>query len=198
MKKNLVTLSLLGFSTVTLASSLNLFSQPNANSTILGQAPEQDISLVNPLQIQGDWVKVKDQKNQDVWVSITPKLSQEIAQERAKIRNQYIQDQLQRFDQVKTQMMQQYNLMSNQMQQQWEALQAQFENDANSTVQNTKNNEVKRQFSSINIQYDGNGKNATVTKEWLDSNGKIQKETKTVPVDQLHELNFSESSDINQ
>ncbi len=212
MKKILIALGLLAATGSAFAASYQVYSQPNANSKVLGKISDQSADQYIQFYKQGNWVKIADTQTGAVgWVNVAGTSTQASAQNsQAQRAAQYqqaynlIQAQQQQLEAQRKTFEQNYQQAAQQLSQRMQALQQQVSAENQATVnrvnQTNANNkalnpagstQTQKSFNALSIQTNKDGKTATVTKEWLGQDGKMHKSVKQVPLSQLQSMQLS-------
>ncbi|WP_119328114.1 SH3 domain-containing protein [Cysteiniphilum halobium] len=211
MKKLLLSLGLIAASSAAFAATYQVYNEPNTNAKVVSQLTDQNQNQYIQFYQQGNWIKVADtQTGQVGWVNTAQikhaqmqtqyqqavnalNMQQKQLEEQRKAFEQRYQQAAQNIQHQMQQLQQQMKQASSQNTQAQKAVQPVQNNiPANASGDNTKNtNQVQRSFHAVSIQTNKDGKTATVTREWLGKDGKMQKEVKQVPVSELQKMSLN-------
>ena len=188
MKKTLLTLGLIALTSSAFATSYQVYSQPNQKSNVIGNISDQNNQEYIKIYQKNNWIKVGNTNTGNIgWVNIgqnADKQSQIQYQNMLNSLNQQyqqLQAEKQAFDHA-------YQTKIEQLQYKVNALQNKINNNQQNSESTQSNPQVHRYFKSVNVQTNQDGKTATVTKQWLGTDGKIHKESKQIPVADLQNM----------
>ncbi|WP_192484364.1 MULTISPECIES: hypothetical protein [Cysteiniphilum] len=210
MKKLLLSLGLIATSSAAFAATYQVYNEPNTNAKVVSELTDQNQNQYIQFFQKDNWIKVADtQTGQVGWVNTAQV-------KHAQMQTQYQQAvnalnmQQKQLEAERQAFEQRYQQAAHNLQQQMQQLkqqmsQAQSQNaPAQAAVQpapktlasnaspNANNaNQMQRSFNSVSIQTNQDGKTATVTREWLGKDGKVQKEVKKVPVSELQKMSLN-------
>ncbi|WP_440616101.1 hypothetical protein [Cysteiniphilum sp. 6C5] len=209
MKKLLLSLGLIAVSSAAFAATYQVYNEPTTNAKVVSELTDQNQNQYIQFFQKGDWIKVADTKTGQVgWVNTAQV-------KHAQMQTQYQQAvnalnmQQKQLNAERQAFEQRYQQAAHKLQQQMQQLkqqmgQAQSQNvptqaaaqPAQKTVvsnasPNANANQMQRSFNAVSIQTNQDGKTATVTREWLGKDGKMQKEVKQVPVSELQKMSLN-------
>lgn len=209
MKKLLLSLGLIAASSAAFSATYQVYNEPNTNAKVVSELTDQNQNQYIQFFQKGNWIKVADtQTGQVGWVNtgqvrhaqMQTQYQQAVnalnmQQKQLEAERQAFEQRYQRAAQNLQQQMQQLKQQMSQAQSQNAPAQA-----APKSVQktlapnaspNANANQMQRSFNSVSIQTNQDGKTATVTREWLGKDGKVQKEVKKVPVSELQKMSLN-------
>ncbi|WP_440993729.1 hypothetical protein [Cysteiniphilum litorale] len=209
MKKLLLSLGLIAASSAAFAATYQVYNEPTTNAKVVSELTDQNQNQYIQFYQQGNWIKVADtQTGQVGWVN-TAQVKQ------AQMQTQYQQAvnalnmQQKQLEAERQAFEQRYQRAAQNLQQQMQQLQQQMSQAQSQNVPaqaaaqpapktlaanaspNTNANQMQRSFNAVSIQTNQDGKTATVTREWLGKDGKVQKEVKQVPVSELQKMSLN-------
>lgn len=211
MKKLLLSLGLIAASSAAFAATYQVYNEPTTNAKMVSELTDQNQNQYIQFYQQGNWIKVADtQTGQVGWVN-TAQVKQAQMQTQYQqavnalnMQQKQLEAERQAFEQRYQKAAQHLQHQMQQLQQQMS--QAQSQNaPAQAATQpaqkmvaanaspnaNANANQVQRSFNAVSIQTNQDGKTATVTREWLGKDGKVQKEVKQVPVSELQKMSLN-------
>lgn len=209
MKKLLLSLGLIAASSAAFAATYQVYNEPTTNAKVVSELTDQNQNQYIQFYQQGNWIKVADtQTGQVGWVN-TAQVKQaqmqtqyqqavnalNMQQKQLEAERQAFEQRYQRAAQNLQQQMQQLQQQMSQAQSQNAPAQAAAQPApktlAANASPNTNTNQMQRSFNAVSIQTNQDGKTATVTREWLGKDGKVQKEVKQVPVSELQKMSLN-------
>ncbi|WP_151194128.1 hypothetical protein [Cysteiniphilum sp. JM-1] len=209
MKKLLLSLGLIAASSAAFAATYQVYNEPTTNAKVVSELTDQNQNQYIQFYQQGNWIKVADtQTGQVGWVN-TAQVKQaqmqtqyqqavnalNMQQKQLEAERQAFEQRYQRAAQNLQQQMQQLQQQMSQAQSQNAPAQAAAQPApktlAANASPNTNANQMQRSFNAVSIQTNQDGKTATVTREWLGKDGKVQKEVKQVPVSELQKMSLN-------
>lgn len=207
MKKLLLSLGLIAASSAAFAATYQVYNEPTTNAKVVSELTDQNQNQYIQFYQQGNWIKVADtQTGQVGWVN-TAQVKQaqmqtqyqqavnalNMQQKQLEAERQAFEQRYQRAAQNLQQQMQQLQQQMSQAQSQNAPAQAAAQPVPKTIAANASSNanQMQRSFNAVSIQTNQDGKTATVTREWLGKDGKVQKQVKQVPVSELQKMSLN-------
>ncbi|GGF86989.1 MULTISPECIES: hypothetical protein [Cysteiniphilum] len=207
MKKLLLSLGLIAASSAAFAATYQVYNEPTTNAKVVSELTDQNQNQYIQFYQQGNWIKVADtQTGQVGWVN-TAQVKQaqmqtqyqqavnalNMQQKQLEAERQAFEQRYQRAAQNLQQQMQHLQQQMSQAQSQNAPTQASAQPAQKMVAANASPNanQMQRSFNAVSIQTNQDGKTATVTREWLSKDGKVQKEVKQVPVSELQKMSLN-------
>ena len=193
MKRTLISLGLIAFTSGLYAQNLNVFSGPSVNSPVIATTTDSTITKDMIKNQKGPWKFIQFSNTQKGWILTTKENKKEKHRKNnySSLQEQYSE----RLQDIKTNFANEYNALSETFIDHYNMLEDKYSDQLINLNKQIKkltkgpsyhpSQNQTNFYKSVSFHKDADGKNVDVETKWLGSDGKLHDKKKVIPASQF-------------